>query len=66
MCYEDHTRQESGEDQDTVVCYEDQAKWEDCTDYNNVGINDEGITQDILSAHDLNVEDIVKRSKDLH
>jgi len=33
---------------------------------NNKIIYDEGITQDILSAHDLNVEDIVKRSKDLH
>ena len=35
----------SGEDQDIVICYEDQAQREDCTDYNNVGINDEGRTQ---------------------
>ena len=35
----------SSEDQDSVICYGDQAQREDCTDCNNVGINDEGRTQ---------------------
>lgn len=39
MCYEDEERK------DTVIWYEDQARREDCTDYNNGGINVEEKTE---------------------
>ena len=35
----------SSEDQDSVICYEDQSQRKDCTGYNNVDKNDEGRTQ---------------------